>query len=169
MGIFSIFNRAATNLNRVLGDVAPLVAAVAPIAVPGFGGFVAGALAQGFIEPGVVGARPVPVPMNPCQAPAFSAPFQASNFPSGGSPSGRELANFNSFQPRSAVGRQVVPRCPPSGTCPCPTTAAAAPMISDPRIAAAVQMQGLDPVQQAAVARFTNFQSASQTRFGRRI
>lgn len=145
MGLFSGFSRLTRNISRVFTDVAPIVAAVAPIVAPGFGGFIAGAIAEQFIQPGVVGARPVPAPINPCQAPAFSAPFQARMFTSGGSPSGRELANFNSFQPRSAVGRRVVDRCPPSGTCPtCPGTP----------VATVAQAPQLNPEQQAFLARF---------------
>jgi len=164
MGLFSGFSRLTRNLSRVVGDVAPIVAAVAPIVAPGVGGFLAGALAQQFIEPGIVGARPLPVAVDPCQRPAFSAPFRARFNPSGGSPAGRDLAFFNTFQPRSAVGRQVVSRCPPNGSCPCPSSAIAAPIISDPRVAAIAQAQGLTPQQQQAIADFSGFQ---RNRFGR--
>lgn len=154
MGLFSGFSRLTTNLSRVLGDVAPLVQAIAPIAAPGIGGILAGSLAGAFIDsPGRVVAA-----MNPCATPpAFSAPFRAANFPSGGSPSGRQLAFFNTFQPRSAVGRQVVPRCPSSCACP-----SASPVALSPRVAASVG--GLSAAQIAAAQRFANFSG-----FGRRF
>lgn len=153
MGIFR-------NIQRVLADIAPVVAAVAPIVAPGLGGIIAAQIARGFIPRGVVGARPVPAPANPCQAPAFTSRFQSANFSTGGSLPGRGLAFFNTFQPRSAVGRVALDRCPPT-TCPCPATAAL-----PATVAALPQVAGLSPEQQAAVARFTNF---SRDRFGRRI
>jgi len=156
MGVFRFVDRLTRNLTRVVTDVAPIAAAAAPILLPGFGGIVAGAIAQQFVaEPGVVGARPQIAVTDPCQRPSFSAPFQARNFQTGGSPSGRNMAFLNTFQPRSAVGRQVVSRCPPNGTCPCPS----APVVSDPRV-------GLTAEQQQALARFSSFQAS---RFGRRI
>lgn len=131
MGVFR-------NIQRIIGDVAPLVAAVAPIVAPGIGGFLAGAIAQQFVRRGVVGARPVPRPANPCQPPAFSSPFQSANFPTGGSLPGRGLAFLNTFQPRSAVGRVALDRCPPS-RCPCPS---------------AVAPSRFTPAQQSALDRF---------------
>lgn len=160
------------NIRRVLGDIAPIVSVVAPIVAPGIGGFLSGAIAQQFVPRGVVGARPVPRPANPCQPPAFSSPFQSANFPTGGSLPGRGLAFLNTFQPRSAVGRVALDRCPPS-RCPCPS--AVAPSRLTPAQQSAIDRFGIRapvasvaPVATAPIARFqpTESQQAIAARFG---
>jgi len=134
MGLFSSIRK---NLSRVIRDVAPLGAVVAQVALPGIGGAFLGGAIGSLAAPSAAPRVNAPaaqlrggsVIQPRCPRPgilgrAFSAPFQAANFSTGGAVPGRIASTF---QPRGFVGRAVnppLPRALPAvSACPCPPSA----------------------------------------------
>jgi len=118
------------NIRRVIGDIAPVVSAVAPIVAPGLGGFlisqVAGRIARNTApraNPAVAVARGAPVvppfcPRMGVVGRPFSGQFQSRNFSSGGAFPGRPFVFTGGRVP---VGRDIVAQF-------CPTAPAALPI-----------------------------------------
>lgn len=123
MGLFS---RAFRNIRRVVADVAPIVQAIAPIALPLIGGALAGAVisrigGRSELPP----AAAATVAATRCPQPGvisggFSAPFQSANFSTGGSLPGRAASTFIA---RRALGRNVARPQPVRRAAVCPQPA----------------------------------------------
>jgi len=142
MGLAS---RLLRNLDRIVEDVSPIVGAVAPLLIPGPGGFIVSQLAASAaqraptrppasaIRAGAPLVRPTCRPMGVIGR-AFSAPFQARNFPTGGAFPGRQLVFTGG---RIPVGRDIIaPKDCPSRFVPTPITPVKAIATAEAAVAA---------------------------------
>jgi len=121
------------NIRRVLGDIAPIVATVAPIVAPGIGGFLASRIAGSIARStapransAAAVARGAPVVPRFCPRMGvvgrpFSSQFQSRNFSTGGAFAGRPLVFTGGRVP---VGREVVAQFCPSVPDPLPVSQA---------------------------------------------
>jgi len=168
MGLLSTFSRLIRNVDRIVEDVSPIVGTVAPFVFPGPGGFIISTLAQAAtqsaptrppvsaIRAGASFVRPTCRPMGVVGR-AFSAPFQARNFPIGGSFAGRTVVPGG----RIPVGRDIVqpPACP-TRFVPTPITPAKAVEIADVAVASAPAVSPVvvpPTIRIPSLSRFGNF------------
>jgi len=159
MGLLSSVSRLFRNVDRVIEDVSPIVGAAAPFLIPGPGGFILSQLAQAGAAPQRAPTRPsvsainagAPLVRPTCrpmgvQGQAFSAPFQARNFPTGGAFPGRTVNPFGGG--RVPVGRDI----PKGIRCPKP----AGPSFPGPEAVAIAEAEvaAVPPVPSVVVPRF---------------
>jgi len=150
MGLFS---RVAKNLQRVFADAAPIVSAVAPFVAPGIGGLVISNIAARFAQAqptrssaAVInaGGSLIPPTCRPMGVVGggFSGPYQARNFTSGGSFSGRPVATFGGRVP---VGRDIRAQF-------CPTPPAQLPIVTAAPALTVQVPTAITPVKEAVTA-----------------